>query len=138
MDYKIKTIEQLKPVLIGFRKARSMMQKDMAKMLGITQQSYAKLESNPASATVARLMPVLRILGVELVLSEISPSGKEKASPVVVTGIIKREAIDSGVVHHFVVRSPQGVVLKRTRRAKKRTGTEKVSTPGNAHLAEKW
>lgn len=137
MDYKIKTIEQLKPVLIGFRKARGMMQKDMAKMLGITQQSYAKLESNPASASVARLMPVLRILGVELVLSEISPAGKEKASPVVVTPIIKREPIVSGV-GRVIVRSRTGMVLKRSRGPKKSAEKVKNPTPSNAHLAEKW
>ncbi|WP_272898048.1 helix-turn-helix domain-containing protein [Beggiatoa leptomitoformis] len=42
----------------------------MAKRLGITQQSYAQLEANPATASLERLFKVLTILQVEVILRE--------------------------------------------------------------------
>lgn len=69
MNYPIKTLSQIRPVLLGFRKAAGMTQKDVAEKLDITQQSYAQLEANPAAASMERLYKVLRILDVELVLT---------------------------------------------------------------------
>ena len=49
-------------------------QKDVSERLGVTQQTYARLEANPASASIDRLYKVFSILGVEITLSSISPS----------------------------------------------------------------
>ncbi|ECG2255623.1 XRE family transcriptional regulator, partial [Salmonella enterica subsp. enterica serovar Rissen] len=54
-QYALKTLNQLRPVLIGFRKANGLTQKDVSERLGITQQTYARLEANPASAGFERL-----------------------------------------------------------------------------------
>ena len=70
MLYTINTLDQLKPVLVGYRKARGFSQKDMAEKLGVKQQSYQYLESNPQKITVARLFRVLNLLGVKLHLSD--------------------------------------------------------------------
>ena len=70
MRYPIKTPSQLPLVLKGFRKARGITQAAMAQRLGITQQSYAHFEANPASATLDRLFVVLRIMGVEINLDQ--------------------------------------------------------------------
>lgn len=70
MDYPIKILSQLRPTLIGFRKSKGLTQSGLAQLLGITQQSYAKLEANPASASVERLFKVLQLLDGELTLSE--------------------------------------------------------------------
>lgn len=70
MRYPIKTPSQLPLVLKGFRKARGLTQAAIAQRLGITQQSYAYFEANPASATLDRLFVVMRILGVEIVLDQ--------------------------------------------------------------------
>lgn len=45
-QYALKTLNQLRPVLIGFRKANGLTQKDVSERLGITQQTYARLEAN--------------------------------------------------------------------------------------------
>jgi len=74
MHYTINTLDQLKPVLIGYRKAQRLSQKDMATKLGIKQQSYQYLESNPQKITVDRLFRVLTLLGVKLHLSDNSLS----------------------------------------------------------------
>lgn len=68
-QYALKTLNQLRPVLIGFRKANGLTQKDVSERLGITQQTYARLEANPASAGFERLFRVFSVLGVEIVLS---------------------------------------------------------------------
>ncbi|AJJ65160.1 helix-turn-helix transcriptional regulator [Yersinia aldovae] len=70
MDYPIKILSQLRPTLIGFRKNKGLTQASLAQLLGITQQSYAKLEADPASASVERLFKVLQLLDVELILGE--------------------------------------------------------------------
>ncbi|WP_186378503.1 helix-turn-helix transcriptional regulator [Yersinia intermedia] len=70
MNYPIKILSQLRPTLIGFRKQKGLTQASLAQLLGITQQSYAKLEADPASASIERLFKVLQLLDVELILSE--------------------------------------------------------------------
>jgi HTH-type transcriptional regulator/antitoxin HipB len=72
MDYAIKTLSQLRPILLGFRKSAGLTQAAVAELLGITQQSYAQLEANPASASVERLFKVMRLLNVELRMSQAS------------------------------------------------------------------
>ena len=70
MNYPIKTLSQLPLILKGFRKERGLTQAAMAEKLGITQQSYAYFEANPATTTLDRLFMVLRILGVEISLNQ--------------------------------------------------------------------
>ncbi|MGX5101350.1 helix-turn-helix transcriptional regulator [Enterobacter cloacae] len=67
--YPLKTINQLRPLLIGFRKVNGLTQKDVAERLGVTQQTYARLEANPGSASIERLFKVFTVLGVEIELS---------------------------------------------------------------------
>ena len=67
--YALKTMSQLRPFLAGFRKVNGLTQKDIAERLGITQQSYARLEANPGSASIERLFRVLNMLGVEMLFT---------------------------------------------------------------------
>ncbi|ECG0938603.1 XRE family transcriptional regulator [Salmonella enterica subsp. salamae] len=67
--YPLKTINQLRPLLIGFRKVNGLSQKDIAERLGVTQQTYARLEANPGSASIERLFKVFTVLGVEIEFS---------------------------------------------------------------------
>ncbi|MCO4862227.1 helix-turn-helix domain-containing protein [Cupriavidus sp. WGlv3] len=82
MHYAIKTVHQLRPILQGFRKSRGMTQAVMAEHLGVTQQTYAELEANPAAVSVERLLRVLRVLGVELVLSQADAGATAQPAPV--------------------------------------------------------
>lgn len=67
-DYIIRTPEQLPAVLQGFRKQAGLTQAEAALRLGVTQQTLSALERNAEKVSVARLMRLLSILGVELVL----------------------------------------------------------------------
>lgn len=67
--YPLKTLKQLRPLLLGFRKANGLTQKDVSEKLGVSQQNYARLESNPASASLERLFKVFSVLGVEISFS---------------------------------------------------------------------
>jgi HTH-type transcriptional regulator / antitoxin HipB len=69
VQYSVKTLGQLRPILQGFRKSAGLTQAMMAEQLGVTQQTYAQLEANPAAASLERLFKVLRVLNVELSLS---------------------------------------------------------------------
>lgn len=72
--YPFKTLNQLRPLLVGFRKANRLTQREVSKRLGITQETYVRLEANPGSASIERLFRVLTVLGVEMTLSSGSPS----------------------------------------------------------------
>ena len=67
--YTIKKLDYLRPLLIGFRKALGLRQKDVSERLGVTQQTYARLEANPSSASIRRIYKVFTVLGVEITLS---------------------------------------------------------------------
>ncbi|STR26128.1 Antitoxin HipB [Janthinobacterium lividum] len=69
MRYPIKTLQQLRPLLISYRKQAGLTQQALAERLGVTQQSYAQIEANPASTSVERLYLILRLLGVEMELA---------------------------------------------------------------------
>lgn len=75
--YPVKTLNQLRPLLIGFRKVSGLTQKEVSERLGVTQQTYARLEANPASASIERLFRVFSVLGVEINLSSVSSSDIE-------------------------------------------------------------
>nr|WP_224101068.1 helix-turn-helix transcriptional regulator [Paraburkholderia caribensis] len=81
VDYSVKTLSQLRPVLRGFRKAAGLTQAMIAERLGITQQSYAQFEADPAAAGVERLFKVLRLLNAGITLSQDEPS-LARAAPV--------------------------------------------------------
>lgn len=66
MNYTINTLDQLKPILTGFRKSHGLSQKALAEKLGISQQSYQTLESAPQKITLERLFKVLAVLGIKL------------------------------------------------------------------------
>ncbi|MBV8262049.1 MAG: helix-turn-helix domain-containing protein [Paraburkholderia sp.] len=78
MDYPLKTLSQLRPILVGFRKKAGLTQSAVADRLGISQQSYAAFEANPETASVERLFRVLRLLDVEIRLGAVD----EEASAV--------------------------------------------------------
>lgn len=70
MDYPIQTLQQLRPILVGFRKQAGLSQAAVAALLGVTQQSYAKIEANPAATSVERLFNILRLLGSQINLTQ--------------------------------------------------------------------
>ncbi|QIU92550.1 helix-turn-helix transcriptional regulator [Yokenella regensburgei] len=80
--YPVKTLNQLRPLLIGFRKANALTQKDVSERLGVTQQTYARLEANPASASIERLFRVFTVLGVGISLSSGAASTAMKPTKV--------------------------------------------------------
>ena len=83
MDYPIRTLQQIRPLLVGFRKRAGLSQAAVAALLGVTQQSYAKIEANPSATSVERLFTILRLLGSEIVLSGSAEAGSQPgAAPV--------------------------------------------------------
>ncbi|MDP3620346.1 MAG: helix-turn-helix transcriptional regulator [Polynucleobacter sp.] len=97
MDYPIKTIAQLQPIVQGFRKATGMSQTAVAKKLGITQQSYAEFELNPQLASTERLFRILRLFNVEISLShkadsEAAFAGKASSKTTSATQLVTKQA----------------------------------------------
>lgn len=76
MDYPIRTLQQIRPLLVGLRKHAGMSQAEVAALLGVTQQSYAKIEANPAATSVERLFTILRLLDGEIVVAQNGEPGE--------------------------------------------------------------
>jgi len=76
VNYPVKTVAQLRPLLQGFRKAAGLTQAMLASRLGVTQQTYAQLEADPSAVSVERLFKVLRVLEVDVVLAQTAASEK--------------------------------------------------------------
>ena len=102
--YPIKTLSQLSLVLKGFRKKKGLTQSAMAERLGITQQSYAYFEANPATATLERLFMVLRMLAVEISLDQTSPATSKGATPSVKKAIGQK-----------ISKTPSAVVIRKAK-----------------------
>jgi len=68
MHYPIITPDQLPAMLRSLRQRAGLTQTQLAERLGISQQSYARLEARPAAASVERLSKLLRALDAELVI----------------------------------------------------------------------
>lgn len=79
MDYPIRTLQQIRPLLVGFRKRAGLSQAEVAALLGVTQQTYAKIEANPTVTSVERLFTILRLLGSEIVLVQSGESNDAMA-----------------------------------------------------------
>jgi len=82
-NFPIRTAGQLQPILAGFRKTAGLTQADMAKRLGVTQQTYSAAERNAANMSVGNLMKALQALDVELVLqAKAGKAGTEASNQV--------------------------------------------------------
>jgi len=80
VNYPVKTLGQLRPLLQGFRKSAGLTQAAMAERLGVTQQTYARFEADPSTASLERLFRVMRILGIELTLNDAHEPGSTPAA----------------------------------------------------------
>lgn len=123
MDYSLKTVSQLRPMLLGFRKQAGLTQEKVAQRLGISQQSYAAFEAHPESASVDRLFRVLRLFAVEMRLSGAAlaaPAGaaaKKRAATAAAPDAAKRAA--KSTTKHIT----QGTAKSATKTAAKRTSS---------------
>ncbi|AOJ84176.1 gluconate transporter [Burkholderia savannae] len=96
IEHEIKTLDQLRPILRGFRKVAGLTQAMVASRLGVTQQTYAQFEANPASASVERLFKVLRVLNVELTLTYIHTASARPAAKQAIALPARKAAQASG------------------------------------------
>jgi HTH-type transcriptional regulator / antitoxin HipB len=148
MIFPIKTLNQLPLVLKAFRKEKGLTQAAMAEKLGITQQSYAYFEANPATATLARLFTVLRLLNVDISLALAAPAvGTESESAAQIANrqltpngmVVRKGAPASGGEGMSVVElANQGLHYPKTGIGKgSKAGTVKVSSQeGRARSAK--
>lgn len=128
MDYPVRTLSQLRPILQGFRKAAGLTQAGMASRLGVTQQTYAQLEANPAAVSVERLFKVLRVLNVDLTMAytaTLAAQTRRAAEPVVTVRAAKTAAAGTVTSAKKAPQAASQRTTKRTtQRATSRTGKQ--------------
>jgi HTH-type transcriptional regulator / antitoxin HipB len=124
MDYPVRTLGQLRPILKGFRKTAGLTQAMMASRLGVTQQTYAQLESNPAAVSVERLFKVLRTLNVDLTLAHsAAPSQSAAAKTQAAGGAVAAKKAPKGTTRRTTQRTPP----RTTQPATPRTGKQQAA-----------
>jgi HTH-type transcriptional regulator/antitoxin HipB len=79
-DFPVRTEAQAGQLLASFRKARGLTQAQLARSLGVTQQTYSQLERNASTASLGRLLAAFSCLGVELVLRDARQTPASSAS----------------------------------------------------------
>lgn len=110
MDYPIRTLQQIRPLLVGFRKRAGLSQAEVAALLGVTQQTYAKVEANPATTSVERLFTILRLLGSEIVLTQSAPSEDAMTAAAAPPPVQAAEAPSKSTPKKSSVTSPSKVI----------------------------
>lgn len=103
MEYHIRTLDQLRPILVGLRKQAGLSQTAVASLLGVSQQSYAKIEANPSSTSVERLFKILSLLGGEMILNERTPGTDWNQSPTSRAGQGTQPAVASDQGAHQII-----------------------------------
>lgn len=78
-DYPIRTESQVSLLLKSLRQARGMTQADLARALGVTQQTASAMERDASNASVSSLMRMLSAVGAELVLRDKQPQAGDTA-----------------------------------------------------------
>lgn len=81
MDYVIQTPLQLSSHLRALRKARGLSQAALGEALGVGQTRVARIEGDPTAISVAQLIEVLSLLGVQLVLRDTSSARVDEPAP---------------------------------------------------------
>jgi HTH-type transcriptional regulator/antitoxin HipB len=80
-DFPVRAAEQLIPLVSAFRKRRGLSQAELARRIGVGQQTVSQLERNPNKATVERLLRTLAALDVELVLRDKTSAQTPASAP---------------------------------------------------------
>ncbi len=86
-SYVVRTPEQLIPIFSAFRRRNGLSQAELARLIGVSQQTVSQLERNPDKATLERLLRAFAAMDVEIVVRKKgtaagteAPSSAEKAS----------------------------------------------------------
>ena len=67
-NYVIRTPDQLIPIFSAFRKRNGLSQAELARLIGVSQQTVSQLERNPDKATMERLLRAFAAMDVEIVV----------------------------------------------------------------------
>jgi HTH-type transcriptional regulator / antitoxin HipB len=86
-SYVVRTPEQLIPIFSAFRRRNGLSQAELARLIGVSQQTVSQLERNPDKATLERLLRAFAAMDVEIVVRTKGtsaetgvPSSAEKAN----------------------------------------------------------
>ena len=86
-SYVVRTPEQLIPIFSAFRKRNGLSQAELARLIGVSQQTVSQLERKPDKATLERLLRAFAAMDVEIVVRKKgasagteAPASAEKAS----------------------------------------------------------
>ncbi len=128
MTYPIKTLSQLPLLLKGFRKEKGLTQAGMAERLGITQQSYAYFEANPATATLERLFTVLRMLDIEISLAQTSLVSDAVVMP---AATVSRPRLAADETHGAYLCQPAATVSGDQAKPSTMAGPVRIAAPSS-------
>ena len=79
-SFVIRTPGQLIPIFSAFRKRNGLSQAELARLIGVSQQTVSQLERNPDKATLERLLRAFAAMDVEIVVQSKGASATPEAA----------------------------------------------------------
>ena len=67
-SFVVRTPGQLIPIFSAFRRRNGLSQAELARLIGVSQQTVSQLERNPDKATLERLLRAFAAMDVEIVV----------------------------------------------------------------------
>lgn len=80
-SYVVRTPEQLIPLFSAFRKRNGLSQAELARLIGVSQQTVSQLERNPDKATLERLLRAFAAMDVEIVVRKKGAAAEAETTP---------------------------------------------------------
>lgn len=75
-SFVVRTPGQLISIFSAFRKRNGLSQAELARLIGVSQQTVSQLERNPDRATLERLLRAFAAMDVEIVVQSKGASAK--------------------------------------------------------------
>lgn len=80
-SYVIRTPDQLIPIFSALRKQSGVSQAELARLMGVTQQTVSQLERNLHKATLERLLRAFAAMEVEIVVRSRGTTAEKTKPP---------------------------------------------------------
>lgn len=113
MDFQLSTPQQLRQFIVGLRTQAGYSQAEAGEQLGISQQTYQRIEKQPHKTSIERLMLILKLFNAALIVRDNVSASLARADDSGTESTIKEAKRDSPSAARPDASNRQNVNTKR-------------------------